>query len=162
MTVRTTDLCDQFETAVHVAAPLLRDFGGRSQFYGPIATVRVFEDNVLVRHQLESPGEGRVLVVDGGGSLGCALLGDRLVGFARDNGWEGVIVNGCIRDSVEIAQMPIGVRALAKHPKRSGKHGIGEIGVPVRFAEVLFTPGHYLYADEDGIIVAAHDLTQGQ
>lgn len=160
MDLKTTDLCDEFGDAVRVAEPVFRDYGGQGRFAGPIATVRVLEDNVLVRQQLETPGDGRVLVVDGGGSRRCALLGDRLAQLGHDNGWSGIVVFGCIRDSVDIATIPIGVKALATHPKKSRKQGKGEVGVTVEFAGISFTAGEFLYADEDGIIVAATDLHQ--
>lgn len=154
----TTDLCDEFGDDVRVAEPLFRDYGGSGTFFGQIETVRVFEDNVLVRGALEERGRGRVLVVDGGGSTRCALLGDRLAAMAHENGWSGVVVYGCIRDSAEVATLPLGVRALHAVPRRSGKEGSGERGVTVEFAGVSFSPGEYLYADADGVVVAGRDL----
>jgi regulator of ribonuclease activity A len=120
--------------------------------------VKVFEDNVLVREALETDGQGRVLVVDGGGSTRCALVGDRLAQLAYENGWTGIVVDGCIRDSEEISRIPVGVKARHAVPKKSAKRGIGERDVPVRFAGLTFTPGHYLYADPDGVVVADRDL----
>lgn len=155
---KTADLCDRHDTDVQVAVPLLRDFGGTRSFAGPIATVRVHDDNTLVRRALEEPGNGRVLVVDGGGSTRCALVGDRLAGLAATNGWAGVVVHGCIRDVDAIASIPVGVKALASTPRRSGKTGGGEAGGVVEFAGVRFAPGHYLYADADGIVVADRQL----
>ena len=143
---------------VGVAEPLLRDYGGNTFFYGSLATVKVFEDNVLVRGTLETDGQGRVLVVDGGGSTRCALVGDRLAQLAYENGWTGIVVDGCIRDSEEISRIPVGVKARHAVPKKSVKRGIGERDVPVRFAGLTFTPGHYLYADPDGIVVTDRDL----
>src|SRR5215210_9139724 len=154
MDFKTADLCDEFGQSVGVAEPLLRDYGGTTSFYGSLVTVKVFEDNVLVREALETDGQRRVLVVDGGGSTRCALVGDRLAQLAHDNGWAGIVVNGCIRDSAEIAGIRIGVKALHAVPKKSSKKGIGERDIPVRFAEITFAPGHYLYADQDGVIVA--------
>ncbi len=153
---RTADLCDAH--AVEVLEPLFRDFGGAARFSGPVATVRVYEDNVLVREVLESPGAGRVLVVDGGGSLYCALLGDRLAQLACDNGWSGVVVNGCVRDTAQLAAIPIGIRALAAHPRKSGKQGEGEQNMILRMAGTGISPGQYLYADEDGVIIAPQPL----
>jgi regulator of ribonuclease activity A len=147
MACNTTDLCDQLGDAARVAAPLFRDFGGAVGFAGPISTVKCHEDNSLVRAALQEPGAGRVLVVDGGGSLRCALLGDMLAQFGVDN--------GCIRDAGAIARMPIGVKALAAHPRKSVKRGIGERDVAVRFADVTFLPGDMLYADVDGVLVTA-------
>jgi regulator of ribonuclease activity A len=158
MDFKTADLCDEFEQSVRVAEPLLRDYGGSTSFYGSLITVKVFEDNVLVREALETDGQGRVLVVDGGGSTRCALLGDRLAQLAHENGWAGIVVDGCIRDSDEISRIPVGVKARHAVPKKSTKRGIGERNVPVRFAGLTFTPGHYLYADQDGIVVADRDL----
>ena len=152
------DLCDEFEQSVGVAEPLLRDYGGNTSFYGSLATVKVFEDNVLVREALETDGQGRVLVVDGRGSTRCALVGDRLAQLAYESGWTRIIVDGCIRNSDEISRIPIRVKARHAVPQKSAKGGIGERDVPVRFAGLAFTPGDYLYADPDGIIVAERDL----
>ncbi len=158
MTLLTADLYDAHGDALQVASPLLRDYGGRRAFHGPVATLKVHEDNSLVREALGEPGAGRVLVVDGGGSLRCALLGDNLARMAAANGWAGVVIHGCIRDSVEIGKLPVGVKALATHPAKSLKRGEGQRDVPVRFADVVFEPGSYLYADEDGIVVATGPL----
>lgn len=157
--MNTTDLSDKYPDLVAIPEPIFGDFGGVEVFSGPIATVKTFEDNTLVRATLETPGMGRVLVVDGGGSMRCALLGDNLARLAIDNGWAGVVVNGCIRDAAAIGDMPIGVKALATHPRKSAKQNYGWTGVPVEFAGVAFAPGHYLYADLDGIVVAPHALT---
>jgi regulator of ribonuclease activity A len=157
-TPATADLCDAYSEQVQVAAPLFRDYGGTRAFGGPIATVKVHEDNVLVRQALEEPGVGRVLVVDGGGSLRCALVGDNLAALAQRNGWAGIIVYGCIRDARAIGQIALGLKALATHPRKSIKRGAGQRDEAVMFAEVEFAPGHYVYADEDGIIVANQPL----
>jgi len=154
----TADLCDEFGDEVEVAAPLLHGFGGAQAFHGPITTVEVNDDNTSVRQVLEQPGAGRVLVVDGGASTRCALVGDRLAQLAVENGWAGIVVNGCIRDSAAMATMPIGVKALAAMPRKSEKRGPGRHDVPVSFAGVTFTPGHHLYADADGILVAPRAL----
>jgi len=155
MTVKTADLCDRADDVLQVVQPLFRDFGGHSTFFGPISTVLVREDNALVREVLVSPGEGRVLVVDGGGSLRCALVGDRLAQLGIDNQWRGIVIYGCIRDTVELSEMPIGVRALASNPRRSAKNGRGTRDIAVRFADTQFVPGAWLYADADGIVVSA-------
>ena len=155
MSFNTTDLSDQLGDAATVAAPLFRDFGGNTRFAGRISTVKCHEDNSLVRSALAEPGEGRVLVVDGGGSLRCALLGDMLAAMGAENGWAGVLVYGCIRDCEEIGRTAIGVKALATHPRKSVKAGVGERDVAVRFADVTFLPGAYLYADPDGVLVTA-------
>ncbi len=117
MDFKTADLCDEFEQSVRVAEPLLRDYGGSTSFYGSLITVKVFEDNVLVREVLEKNGQGRVLVVDGGGSTRCALVRDRLAQLAHENGWAGIVVDGCIRDSDEISRIPVGVKARHAVPK---------------------------------------------
>jgi regulator of ribonuclease activity A len=155
----TADLCDAFAPSVQPAQPLFQDYGGVRRFAGPIETLRVFEDNALVRQVLETPGQGRVLVLDGGGSLRSALVGGRLAALARENGWAGLIVNGCIRDSVETRRIPVGIKALNTSPMRSGKNGAGDRGVPVSFAGVTFSPGHFVYADEDGVVVAERSLS---
>lgn len=152
----TADISDAHPEA-QVAAPILRDFGAKDTFCGPIATVKVFEDNTLVRATLETDGRGRVLVVDGGGSTRCALVGDRLAALAMDNGWAGVVVFGCIRDSAVIAAMDVGIKALAAMPKKSVKRGEGTADIPVAFAGVTFSPGAWLYADRDGIVVCARE-----
>ncbi|MEZ4444419.1 MAG: ribonuclease E activity regulator RraA [Polyangiaceae bacterium] len=153
----TADICDAHPDA-QVAEPMFRDFGGRRAFAGPIATLKVFEDNSLVRDTLEQPGEGRVLVIDGGGSRRCALVGDRLASLVRDNGWAGLVVYGCIRDSGAIAAMDVGIKALAAHPRKSVKRGEGIADVSVTFAGVTFTPGAHLSADDDGLVVTAEPV----
>lgn len=158
MTFTTADLYDEYGDQLKIALPLFRDFGGRKTFYGPVSTVKVHEDNSLVRAALEEPGKGRVLVVDGGESLRCALVGDMLAKLGKDNGWAGIVVSGCIRDSAEIASMDIGVKAIATNPRKSVKKGAGDRDIPVRFAGVEFRPGHFLYADEDGILVSDEKL----
>ena len=154
----TTDLCDAHPD-LQVCAPVFHDYGGTIAFHGPIATLKVFEDNALVRATLERPGEGRVLVVDGGGSLRCALVGGQLGTLGVNNGWAGVLVHGCVRDRAELAALAIGVKALATHPRRSekGLHS-GHAGRIVEFAGVRFAPGAWLYADADGIVVADRAL----
>jgi regulator of ribonuclease activity A len=158
MPFATADLCDEFGAEVRVAEPLFRDWGGASSFAGPIQTLRVFEDNALVRAELETPGRGRVLVVDGGGSLRRALVGGNLAALAHRNGWSGIVVHGCIRDTAEVAGTPLGVKALNTIPRKSATAGAGERGVPVTFAGVTFVPGAHLYADRDGIVVFDRDL----
>lgn len=158
MPFQTADLCDAHEGEVRVVAPMFRSFGGRAAFSGPIATLKIFEDNSLVRTALEQPGNGRVLVIDGGGSLRCAVVGDQLALLGVKNGWSGVIVYGCIRDSRPIAQMDLGVFALGTHPLKTVKRGVGETDVPVTFGGVTFSAGEYVYADEDGVIVSKTPL----
>ncbi len=156
---KTTDLCDANPSDVSVAlASGFRDYGARKSFYGKVVTVKCFEDNSFVRTALETDGEGCVLVVDGGGSMRCALLGDLLAALAIKNKWNGIVVYGCIRDSAAIADMQIGVKALDTIPLKSNKRNEGQQNIPVRFAGVEFMPGHFLYADEDDIIVSARPL----
>jgi regulator of ribonuclease activity A len=154
MTFQTADLCDAHEGKVRVATPMFRSFGGRRAFAGPIATLKLFEDNSLVRTALEQRGNDRVLVIDGGGSLRCALVGDQLALLGVKNGWAGIIVYGCIRDSRPIAEMDLGVFALATHPMKTVKRGVGEADILVSFGGVSFIPGQHVYADEDGVIVS--------
>jgi len=158
MSNKTTDICDAHSDKLRIATPLFQDYGGRRMFEGKVTTVKVFEDNSLVRTALEEAGEGRVLVVDGGGSMRCALLGDQLAELGHKNGWAGVIVYGCIRDSADIAKIDIGVKALNTHPLKSVKKGVGDRDVPVTFAGITIQPGDYLYADEDGFVVATDRL----
>lgn len=159
-----TDLLDANEALidegkVRIVAPMFRDYGGNIEFSGSISTLKIFEDNSLVREMLSEPGSNRVLVVDGGGSLRCALLGDRLGELAVKNGWAGLVIYGAIRDAAEIAKLPLGVKALNTYPLKSRKRGLGDKNLPVRFGEVTFTPDEWLYADLDGIIVSAVPLS---
>lgn len=158
MEIQTADLCDANEGKVKICAPMFRSFGGKASFGGQIATLKVFEDNSLVRNALESPGHDKVLVVDGGGSMRCALVGDQLALLGVKNGWAGVIVYGCIRDSKAIGKMDLGVFALGTHPLKSIKKGAGDIGLVVTFCGISFTPGHFVYADEDGVIISENAL----
>jgi regulator of ribonuclease activity A len=158
MTRNTTDLCDDHAAVIQVLEPGLRSFGGRAACSGPIRTVRAFEDNSMVRAALGEPGAGAVLVVDGGGSLRCALLGDQLAAGAVENGWAGVVVWGAVRDTAALAALPLAVFALAAHPMRSVKRGTGDRDIPLRFGGATFTPGHWLAADADGLIVAPRPL----
>ena len=151
--MKTADLTDEYSN-YQLCEPIFQCYGGRVQFHGPIRTVKAFEDNSLVRQAVSEQGNGAVLVIDGGGSTRCAMLGDILAQKAVDNGWVGVIVYGLIRDSAEINQMPLGVRAIGTIPIKSIKEGLGKADVSVRFAGVNFAVGHYVYADEDGVIVS--------
>nr|WP_295375385.1 ribonuclease E activity regulator RraA [Pseudoxanthomonas sp.] len=153
----TPDLCDAHPD-VRVAEPRFRGFGGRVVFHGAIATVRCHEDNSRVRELAGTPGLGRVMVVDGGGSLRRALLGDQIAANAARNGWAGFLIHGAVRDVEVLAQLDLGVQALAAHPMKTEKRGLGEVEVPVGFAGVDFHPGHWLYADANGVIVSAHPL----
>lgn len=158
MNFSTPDICDEFSHRVQVLEPMFRDFGGKPKFFGEVVTVKCYEDNSLVKSTLATDGQGKVLVVDGGGSLRCALLGDLLGAMAIENGWQGVLVNGCVRDVELLKGMELGVRALEAHPLKSEKRGEGELNVIVRFAGVSIEPGEYLYADENGMVVAREEL----
>jgi len=154
----TPDLCDAYPDLVQVLEPMFSNFGGRDSFGGQIVTLKCFEDNSLVKEQVELDGKGKVLVVDGGGSLRCALLGDMLAEKAAKNGWEGLVIYGCVRDVDILIQTGVGVQALASHPKKSNKRGIGELDVPVTFAGVTFRSGEYVYADNNGVLVSPSPL----
>jgi regulator of ribonuclease activity A len=156
----TADLCDA-HSDVRVLAPLFRDFGGKRAFAGRARTLRVHEDNALVRTALEMPGNGDVLVVDGGGSLRAALVGGNLGKLAQTHGWSGIVVHGAVRDSAELAQCAVGIKALAAIPRKSAKTGAGDHAVAVTFASVTIAPGEWVYADEDGIVVSERALHAG-
>jgi regulator of ribonuclease activity A len=149
----TADLCDELGPAVQVCNAQLRDYGGRSCFSGNIATVACRRDNGLVRAALEQPGLGRVLVVDGGGLLDCALVGGKLGQLGVSNGWSGIVIYGAVRDLAELAHLSLGVRALGSIPCRGERAGAGRAGASVRFGDVTFAPDHWLCADLDGLIV---------
>jgi len=153
----TPDLCDAHPD-VHILTPGFLSYGKRSRFCGEIVTVKCFEDNSIVKEQVATQGEGRVLVVDAGGSMQCAMLGDQLAQSASSNGWSGVLLYGCIRDVEIIADIEIGVKALGVHPRKSVKKGVGELNVPVYFAEAHIKPGFYLYSDANGIVVSSVSL----
>ncbi|MEN2428564.1 ribonuclease E activity regulator RraA [Chromobacterium vaccinii] len=158
MSLATTDLCDAFDAEIQVLDPIFQSFGGKVRFHGPIATLKLFEDNSLVREMLGEAGNGRVLVVDGGGSRRCALLGDQLGELAVKNGWAGLVIDGCVRDSAALSKLPLGVKALAAHPRKSVKLGSGQRDIAVRVGGCDLSPGQWLYADEDGVIVSARQL----
>lgn len=154
----TADLCDAHEGAVQVLLAPWRDYGGRPAFCGEVSTVRAFEDNSRVREAVHEPGRGRVLLVDGGASLARAMLGDLLAAKAVENGWKGVIVLGAIRDSASIGAMDLGVKALGTVPRKTERKGMGERDVTLTFGAVEVRPGQWIYADGDGVIVAATRL----
>ncbi len=158
MKYSTPDICDEFPDRLQVLEPLFTEYGGKAKFSGEIVTIKCFEDNSLVKTTLGREGHGKVLVVDGGGSLRCALLGDLLGAMAVKNGWQGVLVNGCVRDVEILRGMDLGVRALNCYPLKSKKRDEGQLDIAVRFAGVNFEPGQYLYADENGIVVASEKL----
>jgi regulator of ribonuclease activity A len=154
----TPDLCDAYPDLIQVVEPMFSNFGGRDSFGGQIVTVKCFEDNSRVKELAELDGSGKVLVVDGGGSLRCALLGDMIAERAAHNGWHGVVIYGCVRDVDMLAQTDLGVQALASHPLRSNRRGAGDLDLAVTFAGVTFRPGEYVYADNNGIIISASPL----
>ncbi|RZI91037.1 MAG: putative 4-hydroxy-4-methyl-2-oxoglutarate aldolase [Pseudomonas sp.] len=154
----TPDLCDANPDLVQVLEPMFSNFGGRDSFGGQIVTIKCFEDNSLVKAQAELDGRGKVLVVDGGGSLRCALLGDMIAAKAAQNGWEGLVIYGCVRDVDVLVQTNVGVQALAAHPLKTDKRGLGDLNVVVTFAGVTFRPGEYIYADNNGVIVSPQPL----
>lgn len=154
----TADLIDAHGDALVSCAVQFRSFGARTAFRGPIRTVTCRADNALVKELLNTPGEGSVLVVDGGGSLRSALMGDMIAGAAVRNGWSGVVINGAVRDTVALAALDLGVKALGSNPRKSAKAGAGSVDVPVDIGGTRFTPGHWLYSDEDGIVLSEHEL----
>lgn len=158
MSFVTCDLCDDHPENVRVCEPMFASFGGRDAFGGEIVTVKCHEDNSRVKELLATPGRGKVLVVDGGGSLRCALLGDLIGDSAVKNGWEGVIVYGCVRDVDALAELDLGIQALAAIPLKSVRKGVGEANIPVAFGGITFVPGQFVYADNNGVIVADRNL----
>ena len=146
----TPDLCDEYPDLVQVVEPMFSNFGGRSSFGGEIVTVKCFEDNSKVKELVGTPGHGKVMVVDGGGSMRKALLGDMLAEKASKNGWAGLVIYGCIRDVDQIMETDLGVQAIATVPMKTDKLDIGDINIPVKFGGVTFIPGHFIYADKIG------------
>ncbi|WP_433283526.1 ribonuclease E activity regulator RraA [Micromonospora sp. CA-244673] len=152
-TPTTADLYDRHGDALGSCDTQLRQFGGVRAFAGRAVTVRCFQDNALVKSIVAEPGEGRVLVVDGGGSLHTALMGDLIAGTAAENGWAGVVINGAVRDVVALGALPIGIKALGTNPRKSAKTGAGERDVPVSFGNCVFPPGAEVHSDDDGVVV---------
>lgn len=152
------DLCDQHGDALQVADPLFHDFGGKLLFYGQAVTLSCYEDNSLVRELVNRPGQGRVMVIDGGGSLRRALLGDQLAIKAAEQGWEGIVIFGAVRDVGTLATLALGVKALAACPVKTEKLGQGELDAVVSFAGVTIHPGDHVYADLNGVLVSATRL----
>ena len=154
----TTDLYDDHESSVQTCSTQFRDFGGKNSFYGPIRTIRCHRDNQLFRALLDEPGKGAVVVIDGGGSTESALMGDIIAAKGARNGWAGVVILGAIRDSAAVGEIDIGVKALGVNPAKSAKLGDGEVDESVEFGGVVFEPGHWIYCDEDGVLVSRHEL----
>lgn len=153
----TADLVDDIGEDVRSCDTQFRQFGGRTEFAGPISTVRCFQDNALLKAVLSEPGDGRVLVIDGDGSLHSALVGDVIAELARSNGWSGLIVNGAVRDAATLRTLGIGIKALGTNPRKSAKTGAGERDVVVRLGGVEFRPGDVAFSDDDGIVVVGTD-----
>lgn len=163
MRFKTPDLLDNNEAriqdgSVRIVTPMFQHYGGRSSFCGQLVTLKLFEDNTLVREVLAEDGRGKVLLIDGGGSMRCALVGDQLAILAHRNAWEGIVVYGCIRDSEDIARIDLGVRALNTHPLKSIKKGVGDRDLAVSFGGVTFRPGEWIYVDSDGVVVSEQPL----
>lgn len=154
----TADLIDDHGDTLRSCSTQFRRFGGRTSFFGRVRTVKCHEDNGLVKQVLNTPGEGAVLVVDGGGSLRSALMGDMIAESAVANGWAGVVIFGAVRDTRALGELDLGVKALGSNPRKSAKDGAGRLDVPVTFGDVTFVPGEWLYSDEDGVVVNAEEI----
>ena len=159
MTISTPDLCDEYPDLVRVIEPIFSNFGGNTAFGGEVVTVKCHEDNSVVKETAGTPGHGKVMVVDGGGSMRRALLGDMIAENAQKNGWVGFIIYGCVRDVDIMAELDLGVQALNAIPLKTDKRGIGDLNVPISFGGVSINPGEYIYADNNGIIVSAEPLS---
>jgi len=158
MNETTCDISDKLHPDVQYLEPVYKSYGAKTSFSGHIVTVKCYEDNSLVEEALKANGKESVLVIDAGGSMNCAMLGDKRATDAINNEWEGILVHGLIRDSATIKGMEIGIRALGVCPLKSIKNGVGDSNLIVNFSGVIFTPGEYLYADEDGVIVVKEKL----
>lgn len=158
LNLATADLVDSHSDIVKSCEIQFRQFGGRLRFHGPVRTVQCLEDNALVKQTLSSPGDGAVLVVDGGGSLRSALVGDVIAGLGLKNGWAGYVLWGAVRDTVALSGLDVGIKALGSNPWRSGKSGAGKVDVAVSFGGVTFKPGDWVYSDEDGVLVSPREL----
>lgn len=155
------DLCDAYEGGLAVLQPIFRQYGGRTRFCGTVVTVKCFEDNSKVKWLADQDGDGRVMMVDGGGSMRASLLGDQVARAAMQHGWSGIVIYGCVRDVDELAQLDLGVQALGAFPVRTLKRDLGEIDVAVSFAGVTIYPGDFVAADHNGIVVAPEPLKLG-
>jgi len=158
MNISTADISDNHREKVKATDPIFNDYGARTSFWGEIVTLKIFEDNSFVRKVLSEDGAGKVLVIDGGGSMRCALLGDQLGELAVKNDWEGIIIFGCLRDSEALGKLPLGIKALGTHPFKTDKRNEGQENLSITFAGVTFTPGEYVYCDADGILVSVQKL----
>ncbi|HVB34172.1 MAG TPA: ribonuclease E activity regulator RraA [Patescibacteria group bacterium] len=156
----TADLYDSFGDLCGSCETQFRQYGGRRAFSGRIRTVKCVDDNVLLRRMLEGAADGDVLIVDGAGFLGSALIGDGIAGLGVKNGWSGAVIYGAVRDSRALAEMDFGLKALGSNPKKSSKNGSGSVNTPVSFGGITFIPGHWVYSDDDGILVSAKKLLE--
>ena len=158
MSLATADLVDAHGDLVASCDAQLRQFGGHTRFHGPVRTLQTFEDNALIKQTLSTAGGGAVLVIDGAASLRCALVGDVIAGLAQSNGWTGLVIWGVVRDTVALAALNLGIKALGSNPRRAAKRGTGQLDVPVSFGGVEFRPGNWLYSDEDGLLLSSERL----
>ncbi|HBC57621.1 MAG TPA: putative 4-hydroxy-4-methyl-2-oxoglutarate aldolase [Gammaproteobacteria bacterium] len=154
----TPDLCDEYPQQVRVISPMFQQFGKRRSVGGEVVTIKCFEDNSRVKEQVAESGAGRILLVDGGGSKRCALLGDLLAAKGADSGWAGIIVYGCVRDVDILADIDLCIQALASHPQKSTRRGEGQVNIPITIGGVTVSPGEFLYADNNGVIVSTEPL----
>ncbi len=155
----TPDLCDEYPQLVRVISPMFHQFGKRRSVGGEVVTIKCFEDNSRVKEQVAEPGAGKILLVDGGGSTRCALLGDLLAAKAAESEWAGIIVYGCVRDVGVLADIDLCIQALASHPQKSTRRGEGQLNIPITIGGVTINPGEFVYADSNGVIVSAEPLT---
>ena len=154
----TTDLYDDFGDLVQTCSVQFQDYGGKTRYSGPIRTVKCFRDNQLFRALLDEPGNGCVVIVDGGASTESALMGDIIAAKGAKNGWAGCVILGAVRDSAELGKIEFGAKALGVNPAKSSKAGQGDVDVTLEFGGARFEPGHWVYCDEDGVLVAPHEL----
>ncbi len=159
MHFHTADLIDRYGGDLQSCEVQFRQYGGRAVFHGPARTIKTLEDNALVKQLLTGPGNGAVLVVDGGGSLRTALMGDMIAGSALKQGWAGVVIFGAVRDTAALAALDLGIKALGSNPRKSTKNGTGQVDMPVSFGGATFAPGNWVYSDEDGVVVSTQPLT---
>jgi regulator of ribonuclease activity A len=158
MAISVPDICDEYFDRVRVLEPWFTDFGAKQKFSGEIVTVKCFEDNSLVKDLVGTNGRGRVIVVDGGGSMRRALLGALLAAEAAKNAWQGLLINGCVRDVEILQNIDLGIKALNSHPVKTDKRGEGRQDIAIEFGGVRIEPGQFLYADANGVVVADRDL----
>ncbi len=156
--MKTADLCDDYADRLKLCKTPFNSYGKKKEFQGEIRTVETYEDNSMVKESLETIEPGTVLVVDGGGSINCALLGDQLAAIAAERNINGIIINGCVRDTADLAHIEVGIKAIGTCPFKSKKGGKGIKGGTLTFGEAEWIPGQYVYADDDGIIISEKPL----